>query len=299
MEVAVKKTGNPNFGKKKPTTDAWGIDAKQIYYFQLCQTHEKNKPKDAETGELRGGLYPEIQTLPNEGVALDPITNLQRRWRLVYGYSSIWTDEQLPEPTKQQLEDNRNYIQFHRGLLKIQGVNAPKIMALLVQDSYEGNENPIQQTPHIFRMLDETKELFNKEDLLDIEFEAMNHAKNCSYEEMLPVAIILGIDTSATDDEEGQRTIRAKFKQKAKDNPKAFLKMVKNPRTEVKGNISMALKKGLISSATNRGYLTVVETGVTVLPINSDGDIEELFTCMVMAEDEKAVKLYNQLKKQL
>lgn len=302
MEAVAKRTGNPNFGKKKTTSvesDAWGIEPDKSYTFQLTQTHEKNKPRDKETGEMVGMPYPELFWLPNAGVALDRVTGQQRRWRYVYGYSSIWEDEQTPTPSKQQIEDQRNFIEFKKGLLIIKGTNAPKIMALLVQDTYEGNENPIQQLPKTFKMVDATAELQSEGENIDLEFEALYFAQKSTLEEMLPVAMALGIDISNADDEEERELIRINFKKKAKENPKAFLKQVKNPRNEIKRIMTVALQRGIISSSAKEGYLTVVESGVNLFPINSAGDVPEELVHLVMSNDDKANKLYEQLKRQL
>lgn len=289
-----KKIGNPNFGKK--TKEKVGID-KNIYYFQLIKSYEREAPRDRDTGELTTNPYPVIFMLPNGGVALDSETGEYRRWRYVYGYDSIWEDEQIPTPSKLQLEDQRNYIEFRKGLLKVVGTNKALLKALLVQDSFEGNEIPVENVPKLFRQVDETADLIKEGEDLDIEYKALKFANESDMSEMLPVAMALGIDVSNAEEDAPQ--IRIKFLKKAKENPKAFVRQTLDPRNKIKYIMTMALQKGIISGSVKEHELVMVDTGVGLFPINSFKDISEQLTTMVMSNDDKATKLYEQLKKQI
>ena len=289
------RTGNPAWIKKAQQEKS-KIDG-NVYYFQLIKSYENITPRDKETNELSANPYPSIYWLANEGVALDSETGKQRKWRYIFGYPSIWEDEQTPTPSKNQIADAKNCIEFKKGILIVRGNNQSLLQAIMVQDSFEGNEIPLSNVPKVFRQLDETATLEKEGEGLDSEYEAMKFANESSISEMLPIAMALGIDISNSDEDMPQ--IKIKFKKAAKSNPTAFLKQTLNPKNQALYIFNKALQMGVISGSVKEHELVMVDTGVSLFPINSFKDISEQLAIMVMSNDEKANKLYEQLKRQL
>ena len=295
METTVekKKIGNPNFGAKKKEPV---LDTRKRYVFVLTETHESAKGRDKDTNELSHNPYPPIYIVPNSGVAFDPETKQPRRWRYLHNYNSIWVDEQLtPEPSKQDLESDRNSLIFRNGHLGVMGHEVAKMKALMVQDAYEGNENPLEHKPKIFRLINEDLELEKVESGIDAEYEALKIANEYKIEDLLPAAMVLGINVDNY--EENQAKIRAQFKIKAKQMPRAILQNIANPKNEIKYIFTLALQKDIVSSSKVDGKLVMVETNNPLLEINSNGDVADQLATMVMSRDERATKVYESLKR--
>lgn len=291
-----KKTGNPNFGKKKEVTNSTNLDPKARYRFQLVQTHEKVKPRDRETGEMLENPYPPYYMIPNAGVAFDKEKNEQRRWRYVYGYPSIWEDEQLkPEPSKQQLSSERNDLVFKQGFMTVNGSDKAKMMALMVQDVFEGNENPIEDRPKVYRLLDENKELNKIKTEIDSAYEAETAARNATLEEMLPIASVFGIDVSNY--EENADKIRTAFILRAKSAPAAFLKQFVDPRNKILYTFRQALIQNIIKQ--REGSVLMVDTDREIYRINPDKDVAEQSTNLLLQGDERVNKAYEQVARLL
>lgn len=305
MEVQERKRGgNPNWVKKttenqsdtmvaEPTKIK--IDPKKVYHFQLIKTYEKLKPIDNKSGSKIESLYPPYYLCPNEGVALDEDGEM-RRWRYLYGYPSIWVDEQMsPEPTDEQIRDSRNDIIFEEGNLFVRGTEKAKIKALLIQDLCEDQENKLSSVNSVFRLIKDGEGLAKATQVNDKAFEAESAARNASVEELLPIAMLFGINVDGHD-KRGDY-IKKEVILKARQLPDAFLANFVSPKTNIKYLITKALNKNIISGQT--GTLTLVETDKPLFPINKNADIAEQVAVMVMANDEQASLLYTQLKKVL
>lgn len=288
--------GNPNFGKKKNTElSIDNIDPKKTYRFQLVKSYEKVKPVDDKTGAVLANPYPPISWVDNEGVALDPSTGSMRRWRYVYGFP-IWLDEQVNpklEPTKEQLNNERNVIMFRNGFTEIKGSDTAKMQAMLLNDAFEGNENKVNDINPIFRLINPDADLAKIADGVDEAYEALKFANESSFELILPVALALGIDV--TDAKNNEEKIKNHFKIFAKQNPSAFMKQVANPVNKIKYHIDKALTDSTIKAVD--GSVTMVDTGTVMLSgVNTTGDVAYNIAVMCIDGDKNAVKLVDQLK---
>ena len=309
MEVQEKKRGgNPNWVKKTTEQDSgtmvleapqvkqsgFKIDSQKVYHFQLTQRYDKLKPIDSKTGKTVDSVYPPYFLCPNEGVALHE--GEMRRWRFLYGYPSIWVDEQLnPEPTEAQIRDQRNYIIFEEGNLFVRGTERAKIQALLIQDLCEDQKNPLFPTNHKFRMIKEGESLVKATEVNDKAFEAESAARNATIDELLPIAMLFGINVDKP--EKRGEYIKKEVILKARQLPDAFLANFVSPKTNIKYVVTKALNMNIISGHT--GTLTMVETGRALFSVNKDSDIAEQVATLVMANDQEASTLYTQLKKVL
>lgn len=289
--IEKKKIGNPNFAKKSGNSTP---TVQRDYRYQLTETFDKIKPVDNKTGEMVDNPYPPLRIIPNAGVELDPKTKEVRQWRYVYGYPTIWVDEQKPEPTKRQLESERNTIAFTKGFLRVNPNDKAKILALEVQSIFEGNTNKLEQKPSQYRLIDENREIANVRSIADEAYEAETAARSATIEQLLPVAMVFGIDVNNYDENEDR--IRTQTILAAKNNPSGFLRQYINPMNDIKYVVTMALQTNIISSSKIDDKIVMVDTDKVLFDIKSDGDVPDQIAKMVIREEEIAVKLYERLK---
>lgn len=288
---APKPKGNPNFGKKLPVTK---YDPKKRYQFQLCQIIETAKPRDWETGEMIDNPYPPVFLWMNDGQAINPDTGNIENWRYVFGFNSIWTkDQQNPAPTKAQLENPKNFIEFKNGSLFVQGTNTALIDAMMVQDGFEGVKNPINVVTPVYRLVDLEKNRKVTRTLADIAYEAEKAAREATFEEMIPVAMHFGIDVD--NPERDVDRIRDEFIFRAKADPEAFSRQLVNPKIKYKYKIIKALRSNVISSTMVPGKMVLVDSGRVYFDVK-EGDAAEQFASLVFQRQDEAVKLYEQVQ---
>lgn len=286
-ETQVKKKGNPNFGKKQ---DEGLNDFNKVYKFTLTKTYEQYKPVDGDSGKRSTNPFPPIYKLPSEGRTIDDATGKNRMWRCIKGFDSIWTDEQegIEVVTLDDLED----LVFIDGIMIVKGFEKNKLAALFNQDSYEGKKYRKQNIPAAFKLVDEELEINKALDNLDLEYEALKIAKECSDEEMLPFAYVLGIDVNAK-----SNSIRKDFIIKAKTNPSYFVKYFVDPKNEISYNVHKALTENIISASTVEGKLVWTESRKVIMDIPKGSNIVQDIAKLTMQGDATAVALVEQLKK--
>jgi hypothetical protein len=286
-ETQVKKKGNPNFGKKQ---DEGLNDFNKVYKFTLTKTYEQYKPVDGDSGKRSTNPFPPIYKLPSEGRTIDDATGKNRMWRCIKGFDSIWTDEQegIDVVTLDDLED----LVFIDGIMIVKGFEKNKLAALFNQDSYEGKKYRKQNIPAAFKLVDEELEINKALDSLDLEYEALKIAKECSDEEMLPFAYVLGIDVNAK-----SNSIRKDFIIKAKTNPSYFVKYFVDPKNEISYNVHKALTENIISASTVEGKLVWTESRKVIMDIPKGSNIVQDIAKLTMQGDATAVALVEQLKK--
>lgn len=286
-ETQVKKKGNPNFVKKQED----GLnDFNKVYTFVLTKTYEKYKPVDGDTGMRTTNPYPPIYKLPSEGRTIDDATGKNRMWRCIKGFDSIWQDEQegIEVVTLDDLED----LVFVDGKMIVKGFEKNKLAALFNQDSFEGKKYRKNNISPEFKLVDEDLDISKALDSLDVEYEALKIAKECSDDEMLPFAHVLGINTGAS-----LNSIRRDFIMKAKANPKYFVKYFVDPKNEIVYNVHNALNDNIISASAVEGKLVWTESRKVIMDIPKGSDIKNDIAKLVMQGDATAVALVEQLKK--
>ena len=286
-ETQVKKKGNPNFVKKQ---DDGLNEFNKVYTFVLIKTYEKYKPVDGDSGKRTTNPYPPLYKLPSEGRTIDDATGKNRMWRCIKGFDSIWTDEQdgIEVVTLDDLED----LIFTDGRMIVKGFEKNKLAALFNQDSYQGKKYRKNDIPTAFRLVDEDLDINKALDSLESEYEALKIAKECSEEEMLPFAHVLGIDTNAS-----INSIRRDFIMKAKSNPLYFVKYFVDPKNEIVYNVHKALNENIISPSAIEGKLVWTESRKIIMDIPKGANIPQDIAKLTMQGDATAVALVEQLKK--
>lgn len=288
---AKKPMGNPNFGKKKVESK---YDTKKRYQFQLCDIIETAKPRDNETGELIDNPYPPVYLWMNDGQAINPDTQNIENWRYIFGFNSIWTkNQQNPAPTKSQLENPKNFIEFKNGSLFVMGSNSALIDALMCQDQFEGVKIPINPVTPVYRLVDLEKNRKQTRTLSDVAYEAEKAAREATFEEMIPVALHFGIDVD--NPERDADRIRDEFIFRAKQDPEVFSRQFVNPRVKYKYNIIKALRANIISATELPGKMIMVDTKKVYFDVK-EGDAADQFAGLVLQRQDEAVKLYQQIE---
>lgn len=286
-----KKKGNPNFGAKKLKEDFNEFDeVDKLYHFVLTQSWEQYKPVDMEGGRMNSAPFPPVYQIPSEGITIDDETGRNRRWRCLRGVDSIWVDEQEDvEPNG--FEDYEEII-FNHGQLKVRGYEKNKISALKNFDGFQGKKNKKVGSAPLYRLIDLESDLNKSIDALDLEYDALKIAKECSDDEMMPFAYVLGIDlTSAV------KQIRRDFVMKAKSNPKYFVKYFVDPKNEISYIFGKAFNQNIISTSVIEGKLVWSESRKVIMDAPKGSDIIQSLSKLVMQNDETSVKVFEQLKK--
>lgn len=176
--------------------------------------------------------------------------------------------------------------------MNVKGWERNKLAALMNQDGFEGKKYRSQNAKTVFRLVDEEKDLDNALDSFEIEFEALKIAKECSDEEMIPFAFVLGINTTRSEKE-----IRREFIMKAKANPRYFLKYFVDPKNQISYLVHKGLSENIISTSAVEGKLVWAESRKVIMDAPKGSDIAQDIAKLVMQGNEDAVKLVEQLKK--
>lgn len=305
----IKRRGNPNFGRKAEIDtpeQAHVDDLKKQYVFQLIKTHEKAKPKD-EFGQLIGSPFQPFYGIVNSGMAWDPdyIPAREekkpkaeqkkggvRAWRYVYNHPSIWVDDQVdPTPTKEDLSDAQNDLVFRNGVLRVFGHETNKLLALKLNNAFDGCERPLKSVPKEYVLLDQEK--IDKEVLqaLDDSFEAEKAAREATVEEMYACAYYFGINLQQSDD-----AIRKAFISVARSKPKVFNREFVNPKNKYKYTILEGLADNIISASQVPGKVIFVETGAPIFDLKTQDPAEEIAT-LAVAGVTAAVNLVSKIRK--
>lgn len=286
-----KKKGNPNFGAKKLKEDFNEInEVDRLYHFVLTQSWEQYKPVDMEGGKMNSSPYPPVYQIPSEGITIDDATQKSRRWRCLRGVDTIWVDEQGDvEPNG--FEDYEEII-FKNGQLKVRGYEQNILSALKSFDGFQGKKYKKAGSVPLYRLIDLEFDLDQSIDTLDLEYDALKIAKECSDDEMMPFAYVLGIELNNS-----VKTIRRDFIMKAKGNPKYFVKYFVDPKNEISYVFAKGFSENIISTSVLEGKLVWAESQKVIMDAPKGTDIVQALSKLVMQNDETSVKVYEQLKK--
>jgi hypothetical protein len=121
-------------------------------------------------------------------------------------------------------------------------------------------------------------------------FEAIGLIKNKSIDELIPVAMTLGIDVNQTNME-----IKRELLSDAKRNPQKFISMFDNPVVETKSNILTAIDFQIVKNTPEGMYWFDTNRLICTTPIGQD--TTEVFTRFCMTD--KGSEVYEEIKRQL
>lgn len=162
----------------------------------------------------------------------------RRVMRYVPYMDSIWLDEQDPSA---EVTDSDHSVNFHMGILRVDGKNKNLISFLMKHDRFKGNKQPISGRGPIF-------------DIDDPEFEAK---KQLAANEKMRDAIVAALSAKDEDSrvyfyilfgrqEDNISTIKSAVADYAKKHPASFLEIIADPRTRRKYLIKKGLDEGKI-----------------------------------------------------
>jgi len=303
---------------RRRTTTPRILEEDKVYEFELIQSYTAGKPVDKKTGKALGHPYPPRSGWPNEGIAFDEDYKDEngkskpqaRQWRYIEGQPSIWVDEQdgLMGMDKDQINEllgqEENQIWFIDGKLRVRGIEKLKLQALMVQDYFEGKKRQYRVKNRTYRLNNPDAIIADQMSHIEAEYYAKKQAMECTIEQMVECAYVMGIDISDQTDE-GIRRIRLQFLQKATfdaKNPKQlewFTSIVNNPATHVTYVFGQGIAQGIISGNQQLGKLTWAKANQPIMDINSNTNIPDQLVAMYLDDDPKVFKLLDEVEKQL
>ena len=216
------------------------------YIFQLIDKFYNT------TSNYQRPPYPETYFIKNTDVIYDSETGTERNIRYLEGVTTIYEDEQehLSDFKKRQ----RPEIKFINGVLTVQANRTSLIKFLLLSNMNEGNNNPIQGTRKIYRLLDFEAQEEQAISKAETRMDAMKMAMEAPIETMIPHAQYLGVNfKNSYGEDRGDKAIRVDYLDFADKNPDTFLKTYNNPLVKIEYSIRKAVSLGLINLDSVKG----------------------------------------------
>ena len=240
---------------------------------------KKQKPesqKDRVYSVIKGGgIWYKIR---QEGITyFDSALGYPRELRYSPNQKSAFVDEQNGQTI-------REHVVFENGLIRVP-YTKPNLAMFL--DFHPDN---VANGGKVFKLVDTNIEAVDEVEKEFLLFDAIKLVKEKSIEELLPVAMTLGIDTNQSNME-----IKRELLKDAKRNPSKFIQMFDNPIVEVKSNILLAIDFQILKSAKDGMYWFDNNRIICATPVGKN--TVDVFTSFCMTQDGDSV--YSEIKKQL
>ena len=190
--------------------------------------------------------------IKSDAVIYDRENGVNRQIRYCPNEPSIFTDEQSSNAI-------RSHILFEEGLLAVPE-NQPNLQDFL--DFHPMNK---ANGGSIF---EEVNTEAKAEVDLDNEFllhDAVSLVRNKSIDELMPVAIYLGIDTNQKNAE-----LKRELLMEAKGNPKRFIEMFDNPQVQVRAIVKKAVDFQLLKATSDGMYWFDSNRLIVATPVGQD-----------------------------
>jgi hypothetical protein len=229
---------------------------KSEYKFQLNHSnpqpslYEVVSDSDRRPTGVGSAYFPNNYSFLCEDNVYDPSTQSMRVVRYVKGEMSIFADEQTAgEHVK---AERLEFTQKNNGVVTVPKTNKQLLQFLSITDYNGSKENRDSAKKAMFRYVDENK-LYNKhiesELVLD---KAKSKAINCSFEELLDIA--MGLEPAINIEGKEEEAIRWNVLARAKADPQDFLETISNPDTK---------KKSMLRKAENSGVIRISPNGMS------------------------------------
>jgi len=241
------------------------------------RTFPKAKPQEpARKGKIfhiphGGGI---IYSIKSEAVIYDPQTNTNRQIRFCPNEPSVFADEQSTLAVRQ-------HVVFENGMLYVAPEN-PTLMKFL--ELHPGN------TANGGGIFEEVNTEHKAQIDVDIEFimhDAIGMVRNKSIDDLLPVAIYLGIDTNQKNAE-----IKRELLLEAKANPQRFLSLFDNPTVKARATVKKAIDYQILKDKEDGMYW--FDSGRLIVSTPAGQDTIEVMTRFCLSE--KGSILFNELQ---
>lgn len=159
----------------------------------------------------------------NNITVFDEETRSVRQLRYSPNEMSVWADEQSDNIIREQIVFNRKTL-----LVPYTKPNLQKYLELHPDNKANGGK--------VFHLVDTEKKATVELDKEFLALDAVSMVRDKSIDELLPVAMFLGIDTNQKNME-----IKRELLMQAKSNPQRFIEMFDNPVVKVKSTIMSAV----------------------------------------------------------
>ena len=222
----------------------------------------------------KGGI---IYRLNSEATSYDASNNTIRLIRYSPSEPSIYADEQSALA-------RREHILFEDGLLTVP-VNKPNLAAFL--DAHPDN---VANGGNIFLLAQKEKKA--EEEIQDefLVHDAIGLVKNKDIQDLLPVAMFYGIDTSQSNME-----IRRELLKEAKGSPKRFIDSFDNPMVTTKAEIMQAADFQIIRLSEDGVYW--FDSNRLIISVPAGQSPSEVLTRYCLTE--KGALVHNSIKEKL
>jgi hypothetical protein len=183
----------------------------------IVEDSKKDKVYNIQKG---GGHWFKIKQ--NNITVFDEETQSVRQLRYSPNEMSVWADEQSENIIREQIVFNKKSL-----LVPYTKPNLQKYLDLHPDNKANGGK--------VFHLVDTEKKATVELDKEFLTLDAVSMVRDKSIEELLPVAMYLGIDTNQKNME-----IKRELLMQAKSNPQRFIEMFDNPVVKVKSTIMSA-----------------------------------------------------------
>lgn len=221
-----------------------------------------------------GGI---IATVKSEAIIYDPETNTNRQIRYCPNEASVFSDEQSSFAV-------RKHIVFENGSIYVPAEQPTLQRFLDLHPSNRANGGGL---------FEEVNTEFRAEVDINEEFilhDAVGLVRNKSIDELMPVAIYLGIDTNQKNAE-----IKRELLLEAKARPKRFIELFDNPTVSTRAIVKKAVDFQLLNAREDGMYWFDSNRLIVATPVGQD-------TISVMTQfclTEKGGTVYETLKEEL
>jgi len=218
-QTAKKSTGRPKSAPKTaPKAAPISTLSSSSSFVKRNEAVKKDKVYSIQQG---GGVWYKLKQ--NNITVFDEETQTVRQLRYSPNENSVFADEQSENIIREQ-------IVFINKSLAVSHTNPP------LQKYLDLHPDNIDNGGRVFKLIDTEKKAeveLNKEFAV---LDAVGMVRDKSIDELIPVAMYLGIDTSQKNME-----IKRELLMQAKSNPKRFIEMFDNPVVKVKSTIISAV----------------------------------------------------------
>jgi len=276
MATTAKQGGRPSKSAPKAAPVAAPITTPSTSATKVKRNLVEDSKKDkVYTIERGGGIYYKLKQ--NNITVFDEETGRVRQLRYSPNEMSVWADEQGENIIREQIFFIRKNI-----LVPYTKPNLQRYLDLHPDNIANGGK--------VFNLVDTEKKATVELDKEFMALDAVAMVRDKSIDELLPVAMFLGIDTNQKNME-----IKRELLSEAKANPKRFIEMFDNPVVKVKSTIMSAVDFQILRNDTDGMKWFDTNRLIVATPVGQDTiDVATRF-CL----SEKGAMVLEEIENQL
>lgn len=260
--------------------DSFELDTTEAVLDAPVAPPVKQKPMKAQEPARKGKIFhiPSgggiIYSVKSEAIIYDPKTNTNRQIRYCPNEASVFVDEQSSFAVRQ-------HVVFENGMLYAPVENPTLLKFLELHPGNRANGGGI---------FEEVNTEYKAQVDVDTEFilhDAIGMIRNKSIDELLPVAIYLGVDTNQKNAE-----IKRELLLEAKANPKKFIDLFDNPVVKARATVKKAMDYQILKAKEDGMYW--FDSGRLIISTPAGQDTIEVMSRFCLSE--KGSILHNELQ---